>query len=183
MRPKRSGSRQLFVVLIAALLLFYVGLAFWFTRGIISGRSPITTALHPPTQVAAPRDSVVLPSVPGPENPRGRAAAEDVPREPAGGYVNRAAAPEQPKRALDPNDDIHVVFSTGCNYFQHWQAEVLLHSHLKVGQRGQITRVRLLGFQINAAVAMHRGGIAQRGAARKLARRLLRTTPSRRNLR
>jgi len=136
MRPKRSGSRQLFVALIAALLLFYVGLAFWFTRGIISGRSPITTALHPPTQ----RD-VALPSVPGPESPRGRAAAEDVPREPAA--VEHTAAAEEPRRALDPNDDIHVVFSTGCNYFQHWQAEVLLHSHLKVGQRGQITRVRL----------------------------------------
>lgn len=38
-------------------------------------------------------------------------------------------------------DDIHIVFSTGCNLFQHWQAEVLLYSHQKVGQRGKITRV------------------------------------------
>jgi len=38
-------------------------------------------------------------------------------------------------------DDIHIVFSTGCNLFQHWQAEVVLYSHLKVGQRGKITRV------------------------------------------
>ncbi|KAH9256960.1 hypothetical protein BASA81_004781 [Batrachochytrium salamandrivorans] len=38
-------------------------------------------------------------------------------------------------------DDIHIVFSTGCNLFQHWQAEVLLFSHIKVGQKGQITRV------------------------------------------
>ena len=43
--------------------------------------------------------------------------------------------------SLDPNEDIHIVFSTGCNYFQHWQAEVLLHSHMKVGQKGKITRV------------------------------------------
>ncbi len=39
------------------------------------------------------------------------------------------------------DDDVHVVFSTGCNLFQHWQAEVLLHSHLLVGQRGKITRI------------------------------------------
>jgi hypothetical protein len=38
-------------------------------------------------------------------------------------------------------DDIHIVFSTGCNLFQHWQAEVVLYSHLKVGQKGKITRV------------------------------------------
>ena len=38
-------------------------------------------------------------------------------------------------------DDIHIVFSTGCNLFQHWQAEVVLYSHMKVGQKGKITRV------------------------------------------
>lgn len=41
----------------------------------------------------------------------------------------------------DKKSDLHIVFSTGCNLFQHWQAEVLLASHFKVGQKGKITRV------------------------------------------
>jgi hypothetical protein len=44
-------------------------------------------------------------------------------------------------KGYDEEEDIHVVFSTGCNLFQHWQAEVVLHSHMKVGQKGKITRV------------------------------------------
>mmetsp|Transcript_33147 Transcript_33147/g.53241 ORF Transcript_33147/g.53241 Transcript_33147/m.53241 type:complete len:553 (-) Transcript_33147:135-1793(-) len=36
---------------------------------------------------------------------------------------------------------IHIIFSTGCNLFQHWQAEVLLHSAMKAGQCGRITRI------------------------------------------
>ncbi len=36
---------------------------------------------------------------------------------------------------------IHIIFSTGCNKFQHWQAQVLLHSALSVGQCGRITRI------------------------------------------
>jgi len=38
-------------------------------------------------------------------------------------------------------DDINFVFSTSCNLFQHWQAQALLASAKKVGQRGHITRI------------------------------------------
>jgi hypothetical protein len=61
-----------------------------------------------------------------------------------------------PTNANDPDNDIHIVFSTGfignqfcnklttfsrCNLFQAWQAEVLLHSAHSVGQKGAITRI------------------------------------------
>lgn len=36
---------------------------------------------------------------------------------------------------------MHTVFSTGCNAYQHWQAEVLLNSAKHVGQCGKITRI------------------------------------------
>lgn len=36
---------------------------------------------------------------------------------------------------------LHIIFSSGCNWFQHWQAELLLSSAFKVGQRGRITRI------------------------------------------
>jgi hypothetical protein len=37
--------------------------------------------------------------------------------------------------------ETHVVFTSGCNLYQQWQAEVLLHSHREVGQPGKITRI------------------------------------------
>ncbi|CAK0802536.1 unnamed protein product [Prorocentrum cordatum] len=39
------------------------------------------------------------------------------------------------------DEDMHVVFSTGCNAFQHWQAEVLLNSAYHQGQCGRMTRI------------------------------------------
>ena len=39
------------------------------------------------------------------------------------------------------NPPIHIVFSTGCNEFQHWQSEVLLSSALHVGQHTKITQI------------------------------------------
>ena len=43
--------------------------------------------------------------------------------------------------AVLPEDDMHIVFSTGCNEFQHWQTEVLLNTAKRVGQRGKITHI------------------------------------------
>jgi len=43
-----------------------------------------------------------------------------------------------------PNADdrkLHIIFSSGCNYFQHWQSELLLASAHFVKQGGRITRV------------------------------------------
>lgn len=37
--------------------------------------------------------------------------------------------------------DLHIVFNTGCNLFQHWQAEVVFASALQVGQKCKITRI------------------------------------------
>ena len=39
------------------------------------------------------------------------------------------------------NGKLHVIFSSGCNYFQHWQSELLLASAQWVGQQGRITRI------------------------------------------
>ncbi|GBG26236.1 Peptidyl serine alpha-galactosyltransferase [Hondaea fermentalgiana] len=41
-----------------------------------------------------------------------------------------------------PDDGkLHIIFSSGCNYFQHWQSELLLATAKLVGQRGRITRI------------------------------------------
>ncbi|ETO06017.1 hypothetical protein RFI_31377 [Reticulomyxa filosa] len=46
------------------------------------------------------------------------------------------------KRAvIGSRDDIHIVFSTGCNAFQNWQSELLLHSWASCGSPGRITRI------------------------------------------
>jgi hypothetical protein len=36
---------------------------------------------------------------------------------------------------------VHIVFSTGCNAYQHWQSEVLKSSAWRVGQRGPMTQI------------------------------------------
>jgi len=36
---------------------------------------------------------------------------------------------------------LHIIFSSGCNNFQHWQSEFLLASAVLAGQRGRITRI------------------------------------------
>ena len=41
--------------------------------------------------------------------------------------------------AVDSN--IHIIFSSGCNYFQHWQSEMLLASAHFQRQPGRITRI------------------------------------------
>ena len=53
----------------------------------------------------------------------------------------KAAAADAVVGNLPANDDIHIVFSTGCNEFQHWQTEVLLNTAKRVGQRGKITHI------------------------------------------
>jgi hypothetical protein len=34
----------------------------------------------------------------------------------------------------EKENDLHIVFSTGCNAFQHWQAETLLNAAWHAGQ-------------------------------------------------
>mmetsp|Transcript_33810 Transcript_33810/g.54860 ORF Transcript_33810/g.54860 Transcript_33810/m.54860 type:complete len:556 (-) Transcript_33810:243-1910(-) len=48
---------------------------------------------------------------------------------------------QNPKECSESDKKIHIIFSTGCNLFQQWQAEVLLNSAKRVGQCGRITRI------------------------------------------
>jgi hypothetical protein len=62
------------------------------------------------------------------------------------------------------DDDLHIVFSTGCNAFQHWQAEALLNSALHAGQKCKITRI-VVGCDKQVATGSfrtHQGGDADR---------------------
>jgi len=56
--------------------------------------------------------------------------------------IGFARIPQIPAGASHPDDGkLHVIFSSGCNYFQHWQSELLLATAKLVGQRGRITRI------------------------------------------
>jgi len=65
------------------------------------------------------------------------AAPEQV-DEAAAENANEVEAKEEP---LDPKDDVHIMFSTGCNPYQHWQSEVMFWNWHNVGHRGRITRI------------------------------------------
>jgi hypothetical protein len=60
------------------------------------------------------------------------------------GYIRkpriRLSPPTNPRLKGD-DGKLHIIFSSGCNYFQHWQAEQVLATAFKVGQRGRITRI------------------------------------------
>jgi len=45
------------------------------------------------------------------------------------------------KKEKDNERNFHIVFSTDCNPFQHWQSFLLYHSALKVNQAGKVTRI------------------------------------------
>ena len=65
-------------------------------------------------------------------------------------------------KKCDPADaDQHIVVSTGCNAFQHWQAEVLLNSAMHVGQCGSVTRI-VVGCdkKVTEVIRTHAGGAA-----------------------
>jgi hypothetical protein len=55
------------------------------------------------------------------------------------GYLKRPTLPDGPRQ----HDDglLHIIFSSGCNYFQHWQSEMLLATAHMIGQRGRVTRI------------------------------------------
>ena len=38
-------------------------------------------------------------------------------------------------------DNLHIVFSTDCTFFQDWQSLVMFYSAVAVGQKGPITRI------------------------------------------
>ena len=52
-----------------------------------------------------------------------------------------AAAAKQQLAPVEPEPDIHVIFSTDCTTYQDWQTLVLFHSATVVGQPGPVTRI------------------------------------------
>mmetsp|Transcript_23714 Transcript_23714/g.34577 ORF Transcript_23714/g.34577 Transcript_23714/m.34577 type:complete len:511 (+) Transcript_23714:55-1587(+) len=58
------------------------------------------------------------------------------------GLVARTALfPAAPEFDTDGKTRLHVVFSTDCGDFQHWQSYLLFFSAMKVGQPGRVTRI------------------------------------------
>lgn len=55
------------------------------------------------------------------------------------GYVRVPKIPEG--RRTDDDKKLHIIFSSGCNWFQHWQSELVLATANFVKQRGRITRI------------------------------------------
>jgi len=52
-----------------------------------------------------------------------------------------AAHDTQKRAGVAVEDNLHIVFTTGCTVYQNWQSEVLFYSWKKVNQRGRITRI------------------------------------------
>jgi hypothetical protein len=42
---------------------------------------------------------------------------------------------------ISTDDEIHIVFSTDCSFFQDWQTLVVFHSAILAKQKGKITRI------------------------------------------
>jgi gamma-glutamylcysteine synthetase len=48
---------------------------------------------------------------------------------------------QPPEFDTDGTTRIHVVFSTDCSDYQHWQSYALFYSAMKIGQSGKVTRI------------------------------------------
>ena len=116
-----GGARRWFLYVATGMLLIYVSIAVWFASQLVWSDKKAAETLE-------------------------KSITSDI----ASSQPQKGTLPVE--KAIEPlvssgvdehytDDDIHIVFSTGCNLFQHWQAEVVLFSHLKVGQGGKITRV------------------------------------------
>ncbi|CAB9518491.1 expressed unknown protein [Seminavis robusta] len=46
-----------------------------------------------------------------------------------------------PPASFDPDQEFHIIFSTGCSVKQNWQSYVLYHSIMESGQNGHATRI------------------------------------------
>ena len=57
------------------------------------------------------------------------------------GYIRVPKFSVPVSKRNEDDGKLHIIFSSGCNYFQHWQSELLLASAYWVGQRGRITRL------------------------------------------
>ena len=53
--------------------------------------------------------------------------------------TNSKTIPESKSTTAEPQ--LHLVFSTDCSSYQHWQSYVLYYSAVQVGQKGTITRI------------------------------------------
>ena len=56
-------------------------------------------------------------------------------------YFGRTTEGLQPVVSMEPEDEMHVIFSTDCSFFQDWQTLLVFHSAVRVGQKGRITRI------------------------------------------
>ena len=74
------------------------------------------------------------------------------------GYVKVPKFIQGDTRSRMTQDDglLHIIFSSGCNYFQHWQSEFLLTSALLAGQHGRITRIVSGCYDRTAEKAHHK---------------------------
>ena len=62
----------------------------------------------------------------------------------AGGGVGTGGAAPAVRHKLGeeiPGSQVHILFSTSCSAYQHWQSLLLTHSAQWVGQQGKITRL------------------------------------------
>ena len=57
------------------------------------------------------------------------------------GIVARKDDGEELQQDSNYSPDYHLIFSTDCSAFQHWQSYMMFHSALKVNQPGTITRI------------------------------------------
>ena len=50
-------------------------------------------------------------------------------------------------------DDVHIVFTTGCNGYQNWQSEVLFYSWARIKHPGRITRI-IAGMSLSSTTPL-----------------------------
>jgi len=123
--PKSTGKCfSKFMILLYALLIGWIGLLVFFhlESGVVEeGEPDIDTAKQPEAITTN-------------NNPPNTILHKD-----AEAFVDRP--PRDSQSIKNDLDQMHIVFSTDCSFFQDWQTLVVFHSAIHAKQPGDITRI------------------------------------------
>ena len=131
-RSKAACSAK--TILLGLVLATVCGLVFLHSHALRPVAAPPSATVAAAPAAAAPAPAAVAPAEPAaPAAPR-RADSKPPPPPPS--------PPRGSGTILKPGEsEVHVVFSTDCSGYQHWQSIALWYSSRMAGQRGPVTRI------------------------------------------
>ncbi|KAJ1460977.1 hypothetical protein M885DRAFT_508486 [Pelagophyceae sp. CCMP2097] len=99
---------------------------------------PVASAPAEATVQASPRPAPVVVRPPPPERD---VRIDEREAAPAAARAAVSAMPAKVASSKHATEEVHIIFSTDCSGYQHWQSIALWYSSRQAGQHGAVTRI------------------------------------------